>query len=94
MTSFKYTYKEGAEHFFTDGDEYSNPYDAGTIERSEFERGWVQALKRGGNTKRDMAIYLSKTYPNGLPRTKKVTKTTRDSYIRKKSGYLPEPDTI
>lgn len=91
MINSKCPYEEGIQHFLKDGDEYSNPYSAGSNERNEFERGWVQAQKRGGDKKPNVAIYLSKNYPSGLTRMKK---TTKESYLRKKSGFIPELDSF
>lgn len=36
---------EGARHFHEHG-KYKNPYDSGSDAFNDFERGWVQALKR------------------------------------------------
>lgn len=36
---------EGARHF-RDHKHYKNPYESGTDAFNDFERGWVQALKR------------------------------------------------
>lgn len=38
--------KLGARKYFEDGGVYRNPYPAATPEADEFERGWMQALKR------------------------------------------------
>ena len=37
--------EEGAQHF-REQTSYRNPYKLGTSEFNDFERGWVQALKR------------------------------------------------
>lgn len=39
--------EEGARHF-REQTSYRNPYKLGTSEFNDFERGWVQALKRSG----------------------------------------------
>lgn len=39
--------EEGAQHFREEMS-YRNPYKIGTSEFNDFERGWVQALKRSG----------------------------------------------
>jgi hypothetical protein len=38
--------KLGARKYFEDGGIYKNPHPMGTPEFNEFERGWMQSLKR------------------------------------------------
>jgi hypothetical protein len=38
--------KLGAKTYFEDRGVYRNPYPAGTPEFNEFERGWMQSLKK------------------------------------------------
>jgi hypothetical protein len=38
--------REGAQKYFTDKGVYKNPYPVGSIEFNEFERGWMQSLKK------------------------------------------------
>jgi hypothetical protein len=38
--------KLGARRYFQDRGVYRNPYPPGTVEFDEFERGWMQSLKR------------------------------------------------
>lgn len=40
--------KLGARKYFKDHGVYRNPYVVGTPEYNEFERGWMQSLKRNG----------------------------------------------
>lgn len=39
-------YREGEQHYFSNNGVYVNPYNNGSTEFNEFERGWTQALKR------------------------------------------------
>ncbi len=74
-------YEEGRQHYFGDGDKYSNPYPAGSYEHNEFERGWVQAQKRG-NVDIGEQLFLR------LGRKKKPRRhksaTTKEQYLRRK----------
>lgn len=38
--------KLGAKKYFEEHGKYKNPYPNGTLEFNEFERGWMQSLKR------------------------------------------------
>ncbi|GAA5172285.1 hypothetical protein [Viridibacterium curvum] len=40
--------KLGARKYFEDRGVYRNPYAAGSPEGNEFERGWMQSLKKNG----------------------------------------------
>jgi hypothetical protein len=40
--------KLGGLSYFDDGGIYRNPYHIGSAEFNEFERGWMQSLKRDG----------------------------------------------
>jgi hypothetical protein len=44
----KYT-EEGMKCFHTCKGEYMNPYNLGSHQYNNFERGWTQALKRSSN---------------------------------------------
>jgi len=39
-------YREGMKMYHESRDEYTNPYPIGSPEYNQFERGWMQALKR------------------------------------------------
>jgi hypothetical protein len=39
-------YRQGQARYFADAGEYLNPYTPGSPEHNEFERGWMQALRR------------------------------------------------
>lgn len=39
-------YRLGQKKYFEEYGVYRNPYDVGTPEYNEFERGWMQSLKR------------------------------------------------
>jgi len=41
--------KEGMEAFYRDKRKYINPYKPGSDEYNDFERGWMQALKRSSS---------------------------------------------
>lgn len=43
-------FEEGRLCFRKNPDKLTNPHPAGTYEYNEFERGWVQELKRTSNT--------------------------------------------
>jgi hypothetical protein len=41
--------KEGMNSFHDNKGKYINPYEIGSDEFNDFERGWTQALKRSSN---------------------------------------------
>lgn len=40
--------RQGAKKYFEDRGAYQNPYPMGSAAFDEFERGWMQSLKRDG----------------------------------------------
>lgn len=40
--------KQGSQKYFEDRGAYRNPYSVGSPEFNEFERGWMQSLRRDG----------------------------------------------
>jgi len=42
-------FKQGFESYSKNKRKLSNPYENGSNHFNEFERGWIQALKRSGN---------------------------------------------
>lgn len=51
--------EQGRRSYRADGKKMNNPYDFGSREYDDFERGWVQACKRDGSLNSDGIAYTS-----------------------------------
>ena len=48
---------QGSKSYWANSGKMNNPYDFGTLEFNDFERGWVQACKRDTNHTSDGIAY-------------------------------------
>lgn len=69
--------REGGRSFNENSGRYVNPYEQGSAEFNDFERGWTQALKRSPEELRMNYGYKAKTLRQKCPALPELTPTSK-----------------